>query len=71
VVPGVDVEPMFQFPWRVPTLIKGTCTGKGCYVWVIITIPHTFSSQYFGDLTSPRGLVFGRPLDPLVFLLIA
>jgi hypothetical protein len=70
-VPGAIVEPLFQFPWRVPNLIKGTCTSKSCYVWVIVIVPHTFTSQAFGDLTSPKGLVFGRPLDPLVCLLIA
>jgi hypothetical protein len=50
-------------------LIKGTYTGKGYYLWVIIIIPHTFAIKYFWDLTSPRGLVFKRPLDPLVFLI--
>jgi hypothetical protein len=43
-VPEVDVEP-FSIPLKGVHIHKGTCTSKGCYLWVTINISHTFDSQ--------------------------
>jgi hypothetical protein len=71
VVPRVDVHSRSQFLWRVPALIKGSCTGQVCFMQIIVIAPHTFASQSCEDFISPGGLVFGSTLEPLVFLMLS
>jgi hypothetical protein len=61
---------MIQVPPEGAHLNKGYFHQSRLFRGDHCNFPDTFTSQYCGDFISPRGLVFGRSPEPLVFLLL-